>query len=55
MVMEGCFWYTVFNWMGCMDNETEQVRTQAAPPPPPSNPFTHTGLPKNPHLLPAYN
>jgi len=57
ILVEGCCWYAFFNWMGCMDGEPQQVQTQPLPPPAPQppNPFIHTGLPKNPHLLPAYN
>jgi hypothetical protein len=56
IIMEGCVWYTIFNWMGCIDNEPEQVQPRPQQPvSQPPNPFIHTGLPKNPHLLPAYN
>jgi len=52
-----CCWYTFFSWCGCIDDrEREQIQTQ---PPIQSNkepnPFVVTGIPKDPHLLPAYS
>jgi hypothetical protein len=56
LVGQGCGWYWFFNACGCMEYEQEQVRTQPPPPPPPTapNPFVVNGMPKDPHLQPAY-
>ena len=46
-----CCWYYFFHVFGCIEDEREEIHTQ---PPTPPNPFTHPGLPKDNHLLPAY-
>jgi hypothetical protein len=55
---QACWWYTIFNWCGCIDREHEVIQTQqpqvAQRAEPPSNPFLVNGLPKNAHLMPAY-
>ena len=57
IAMDGCCWYMFFNWAGCFDQpqeiQTQQNQTQLRQIQEP-NPFTHTGLPKDTHMLPAY-
>ena len=55
--MDGCCWYIVFNYLGCFDHpepvqpvQQAQQLYQVQEP----NPFTHTGVPKDAHMLPAY-
>ena len=56
---QACWWYTIFNWCGCIDREREVIQTlqpqvRQSVEQPPANPFLVNGLPKNTHLMPAY-
>ena len=53
-ILEGCCWYTFFNWMGCFEGDREEIKTQPPPVRSEPNPFIHTGMPKDAHMLPAY-
>jgi len=52
--MDGCCWYIVFNYLGCFDHPEPVQPVQQSYQVQEPNPFTHTGMPKDAHMLPAY-
>jgi hypothetical protein len=55
--MNGCIWYTFFNWCGCIDNTQYERETIPATPiqkQKQPNPFIDSSLPKDTHLHSAY-
>lgn len=56
-IAQGCCWYSVFQYCGCIGYERETVQTQR-----PvvviqhnkNNPFLNPSMPKDAHLEPAY-
>lgn len=56
-IAQGCCWYSIFQYCGCIPYERERVQTQ-----PPivvihtnkNNPFLNPSAPKDAHLEPAY-
>ena len=55
-VAQGCCWYTIFQWCGCIGNEREVIRTEQpiVVVAPSKNPFINPNAPKDAHLIPAY-
>lgn len=53
-IAQGCCWYSIFSWCGCMDTTHIQIIEPQQPTPQSPNPFTNPNAPKDAHLQPAY-
>jgi hypothetical protein len=54
-VAQGCCWYTIFQWCGCIQEEREIIHTQQPVVVVQSNnPFKNPNAPNDAHLIPAY-